>query len=45
MKYIFKRGKSEMEVDATPRGLFAWWTLKRFFIGMKIAGWTWERKS
>ncbi len=28
MNYLFKYHGREMDVDATPRGLFSWWTLK-----------------
>ncbi len=45
MNYLFKYHGREMNVDATPRGLFGWWQIKRFFIGMYIAGWSWELKE
>ncbi len=46
MMYIFTlRGKNSLNVDMTSRGLFGWWHLLRFKIGMRIAGWKWELKD
>jgi hypothetical protein len=38
-------GKKQMDVDMTSRGLFGWWHLLRFKLGMSIAGWKWEKKK
>jgi len=42
--YIFTFKGRKMDVDMTSRGLFGWWALLRFRIGMRIAGWKWEKK-
>jgi hypothetical protein len=38
-------GRNQMDVDMTSRGLFGWWILLRFCVGMRIAGWKWEKKK
>lgn len=45
MDYTFKYKNSKMNVDLKPRGLFGWWKIKKFCLGMYIAGWSWEKKT